>query len=211
MNSKQTDLNSETEHQSPNPPVTVEEPHTEAPVAEATFSKEPEQVSTVLPPSVKPRRQWLRMRNIFIAAVVLVVCLTNYGSYLYGYHRGSAKVNSAVASADATAANLQVPKGATIIEQCAVGRGTQYVLPSNIPHGPVFNVHNGKVIGLEYMIGKDDLASNKSFYDLPLYGKKYNHLNIGLLSEGHSGYSAPHYHVDLYTISRAASEAITCK
>jgi hypothetical protein len=141
---------------------------------------------------------------------LLVLALALWAVYQYGYSRGSV-AQAGKNSSQQTAAALQVPKGATIISQCAKGRGTQYVLPSNIPHGPVFNVFDGKVIGIEYMISPDDLTEGNSFFDLPMYNQKYDHLDVGLLSKGHAGYPEPHYHVDLYTVSRAASQAITCK
>lgn len=111
----------------------------------------------------------------------------------------------------AAAASLGVPEGATIIEQCAPNRGTQFILPADIPHGPVYSVYQGKVIGLEYMIGKAELADNVNFYGLPLYNKMYDHLDIGLQSQGHAGFPEPHYHIDIHTDSRSASAAITCK
>lgn len=138
---------------------------------------------------------------------VLLLGVVGFSTYTIGYNQGRAHVSGKTT----TDAPIQVPQGATIISQCAVGRGTQYVLPSNIPHGPVFNVYKGNVIGLEYMIGRDDLAQDMSFYNLPLYGKKYDHIDVGLMSQGHAGYPEPHYHVDIYNISRAASTAITCK
>lgn len=106
---------------------------------------------------------------------------------------------------------LAVPKDATIIAECAKGRGKQYVLPKDIPQGPVYNVWNGKVIGIEYMLGQKDVAANKDFLNLPLEGVKYDHINIGLLSKGHSGFTDPHYHVDVFTISHEEASKITCQ
>src|SRR6185312_9331701 len=90
------------------------------------------------------------------AAAFLLLVLVALSASAYGLNQGHARLASTAAPETPT----QVPQGATIISQCAVGRGTQYVLPSNIPHGPVFNVYQGKVIGLEYMIGVSDLAGN---------------------------------------------------
>jgi hypothetical protein len=106
---------------------------------------------------------------------------------------------------------LEVPKNATIISECATGRGKQYVLPKDIPGGPVYNVWNNKVIGVEYMVGKDELLlQNKNYLNLPLNGVAYDHLNIGLLSQGHSGFPSAHYHIDLFTISSAEADTIKC-
>ena len=107
---------------------------------------------------------------------------------------------------------LEVPKNATVIAECAIGRGKQYVLPEDIPTGPVYNVWDNKVIGLEFMVGRDELLSeNKTLVNLPLNGAVYDHINIGLLSGGHSGFPQPHYHVDLFTVSNSEAEKITCQ
>lgn len=199
------------EKPAPGTPEKLETAHTEAPIAEATFpaNSTPGSSSESFVP--KTRHRLPHVRTMLILAIVLLLCIANFGSYFYGYNRGHSNANSVIASAEAAETSLQVPKGATIIEQCDPGKGTQYVLPSDIPHGPVYDVYNGKVIGVEYMIGKQDLANNVSYFNLPLFGKKYNHIDIGMLSQGHAGYPVPHYHVDIDMISRAASEAITCK
>lgn len=142
--------------------------------------------------------------------VLAALLVTGYVCFNEGYHYGYSRLASSNTSTALTH-QLEVPLGATIIEQCAPGRGTQYILPADIPHGPVYGVYQGKVVGLEYMIGKAELAENENFYNLPLYDKIYNHMDIGLQSEGHAGFPVPHYHVDIHTDSSAASAAITCK
>jgi hypothetical protein len=105
---------------------------------------------------------------------------------------------------------LKVPADATVINECAKGRGKQYVLPKDIPQGPVYNVYNGKVIGIEFMLSQKDVLANKDYLNLLLEGVTYDHLNVGLLSKGHSGYPEPHYHVDVFTISHDEASKITC-
>lgn len=146
---------------------------------------------------------------LYLFGALIILALVVLGAYSEGYDRGKSQKKQ-VSAAQASAETLKVPAGATIIAQCAKGRGTQYVLPKDIPHGPVYNVYQGKVIGLEYMIGKDDLADNKSFLSLPLFNTNYDHIDVGLLSQGHAGYPEPHYHVDLYNVTPAQSAAITC-
>lgn len=187
------------------------DPNLASPLVEKTFPPEPEppQPPDTKPPGIEPPRR--RLKPVLIGIVALAGLFGMLGgTFWYGYARGQAAQAKAGAGAQ-TIAPLQVPKGATIIEQCSKGRGAQYVLPANIPHGPVFNVYHGKVIGIEYMISPTDLASDMTFFNLPTYGQKFDHLDIGLLSHGHTGFPDTHYHVDLYTVSRAASEAITCK
>lgn len=109
------------------------------------------------------------------------------------------------------AKELKFPDDATVISECAKGRGKQYVRPKDIPQGPVYNVFNGKVIGIEYMLGQKDVLANKDYLNLLLEGVTYDHLNVGLLSKGHSGYPEPHYHIDVFTVSHEEASKITCQ
>lgn len=108
---------------------------------------------------------------------------------------------------------LQVPEGAVEINACAKGRGKQFALPQDIPFGPVYNVHEGKVTAVEFMPAQSDFSADnpKDFVNLKLYGVEYDHVDIGLLSKGHAGYPDPHYHVDVYTIPYEESQKITCQ
>jgi hypothetical protein len=172
---------------------------------QVTFPAAPKETGPT--PDPKPSNRPSLKAVLFCAGIIMTLVLVGIFAYWFGLSQGRAHA----ASASGAEAPIKVPEGATIISQCAVGRGTQYVLPSNIPHGPVFNVYKGNVIGVEYMIGSDDLASSTSFFNLPLFGKKYDHIDVGLVSNGHAGYPQRHYHVDMYQISRAESAAITCK
>lgn len=138
--------------------------------------------------------------------VALLFCLVGYESFSAGAARGRA-VRSTETAAAAAIVPLQVPQGARLISACTAQRGAQYELPQDAANGPVFNVYKGKVIGLEYIISKQDLNSNQSFVGLPLYNKRYDHLNIGATP----GSPVTQYDIDLYNISSAALAAITCQ
>lgn len=142
--------------------------------------------------------------------MLLVGLLAGFGLGHYAI-KPAAKVAPNSPATQATA-SLELPKNATAIAECAVGRGKQYALPKDIPTGPVYNVWNNKVIGIEFMVGRDELLSqNKTLVNLPLHGVAYDHVNIGLLSQGHAGYPEPHYHVDVFTVSNTEASKITCK
>lgn len=103
-----------------------------------------------------------------------------------------------------------IPQGATIISQCEPGLGTQYVLPKNIPMGPVYNVYKGQLIGIEFMVSKTDLATlNKSYANLPLFGYKYDHIDISSMA-AHAGFPVPHYQVDVMMAPSSITSKITC-
>jgi hypothetical protein len=105
---------------------------------------------------------------------------------------------------------IKLPADAVQIQSCSDRRGKLYVKPSDIPVGPVYMVNNDKVIGIEYMLSKDEFLAGKSYSQLAGIGVKVNHVNIGLLSQGHEGYESPHFHVDMYTIPSSEADTIVC-
>lgn len=105
---------------------------------------------------------------------------------------------------------LTLPKDAVQIQSCANNKGTLYVKPQDIPVGPVYMVNKNQVIGIEFMLSKDELVNGKSFKYLSGLNAKVDHVNIGLLSQGHEGYTSQHYHVDLYLVPREVEEGIAC-
>lgn len=105
---------------------------------------------------------------------------------------------------------ITLPSDAVQIQSCSNNKGALYVKPTDIPVGPVYMVNNSRVIGVEFMLSKDEFINGKSFKYLSGLGAKVDHVNIGLLSEGHEGYTIPHYHVDLYLVPKEVEESIKC-
>jgi hypothetical protein len=61
--------------------------------------------------------------------------------------------------------------------------------------------------GNPYMLPLKDLGIHKSFHDLPIAHAAVNHVAI-YYNEGHPGVPDPHYHIVLWYISPAATEAL---
>lgn len=172
----------------------------------------PPSVSSPTPPPAPTPKQHGKNRVLLIVALLILVAGVSVGSYLLGSNKNNASKNATNTNkVEVVEKELTVPQGATVIAQCAKGRGTQYALPKDIPLGPVYNVYEGKVIGIEFMVGKDDLVgAAKNYLNLPLSGAKYDHVNIGLLSQGHAGFTSPHYHVDIMMVPKTTTDKITC-
>ncbi len=103
-----------------------------------------------------------------------------------------------------------LPTEAVQIQACADHSGALYVLPENIPMGPVYMVHEGDVIGVKYMIPREELINGDNFNHLAAEGMEVDHVNIGIVQDGHVGMNDPHYHVSLYTVSEEVEQNIVC-
>jgi len=149
----------------------------------------------------------MRMVAYVVVGLVILAGVT-VGAYHSGNSRGYKSGKNAQTMAT-TAATLKVPANATMIAQCTPGEGTQYVLPANIPHGPIYNVWNGKITGLEYMMGVSEIASMKT-QNLLLKSQQYNHIDVTYEAAGHAGFTEPHYHMILSFIPYGEEQKITC-
>jgi len=111
---------------------------------------------------------------------------------------------------DKTSTVMTLPSDAVQIQACSDHRGTLYIRPQDIPVGPVYMVHNGAIVGIEYMLSKEEFLNGKSFKYLSAANAQVDHVNIGLVSEGHEGYAVQHFHVDMYTVPQSVEDAIVC-
>lgn len=154
----------------------------------------------------QPPKSGSMARMLLIILTIVFAVAAGFGGYSYGKTKAPTKIVTKTVAIPA----LTVPQGATVISQCSNGKGALYALPKDIPTGPVYMVNKGKVIGLEFMVGKDALFGGTNFLNLPMFNQQFDHANIGLLSQGHAGFPVPHYHVDLFTVPDATAKAITC-
>jgi hypothetical protein len=157
--------------------------------------------------SFRSKYKLLLLGSFVVIALAVLIALV-YAVYRFGNNRGYASGKSAQAMAS-MAGGLKVPSDATMIAQCATGEGTQYVLPKNIPQGPIYNVWNNKVTGVEYMLGESEIANLRT-QDLTMMGQKYDHIDVMYEPVGHAGFTEPHYHVILSFIPYSEEQKITC-
>lgn len=144
--------------------------------------------------------------SLIIVAAALIIGGT-FGGYIYGKNQ----VKPQPSDSKQPVTELSVPQGATVIAQCVEKRGTQYISPTDIPYGPIYDVHNGKVIGVEFMVEKaqlDSLTNDVRRFDLP--EGQFKHVMMGNEPHGHAGLAADHYHIDFMLITPEESDAITC-
>lgn len=137
----------------------------------------------------------------FIVGVVL-------GFFLSVFFPGKTPITNVTREPAPT--EIVLPSDAVQIITCVDHQGTLYVKPKDIPAGPIYMVHDNKVIGIEFMLNREKLLAGEPFKYLSALGVKVNHVNVGLLPHRHSGNPTPHYHIDLYVVSKETEEGIMC-
>ena len=180
-----------------------------APIPDAPLvTDEPVKPAVPPVPAVAKSKKWLKL---IVASLILLLVLAAiaYGAYRWGNSRGYTNGKKAGENAMNMAAKVSVPSNATMISQCTEGEGTQYVVPSNIPQGPIYNVWKNKVTGLEYMLAASDIAKGKTD-DLAMMNQKYDHIDVMYEAAGHAGFTEPHYHIILSFLSYADEQKIKC-
>lgn len=96
-----------------------------------------------------------------------------------------------------------LPEGVVQLSPTVPGMGEHWGNPADMPLGPIYCVHDGKIVCLEFMIAQEEFTAGKSWPALSgMEGlPAVNHLNIGFEPAGHEGFEVPHYDVHLYFLS----------
>ena len=159
--------------------------------------------------SIRTRRQKVLVYGLYILvfALLVIFCLMLGGRIDDTHDKKTEKSESTP-----TVQAITVPGGATVSAECVAGRGTQYILPKDIPMGPIYDVYQGKVVAVEYLIPESELMSSNGamkFGDLNLPKGSYDHLAL-MPMEAHAGLDQPHFHAIAFLITKAAADMITC-
>jgi hypothetical protein len=177
------------------------------------------QLSVIPPSSVTPSQTSSQTPSVhdFSRGPLVMSYLGIFFSLLLGLGIGFAFGNAnqkaytdQETSNQAKVQEFKLPIDASEIQQCATGKGTLYARPQDVPYGPVYMVYSGKVVGIEYMVEREEFLKGEGMKHLPVQHVPVDHVNVGILEEGHAGFPGQHFHIDLYTISHAAENAITC-
>lgn len=93
-----------------------------------------------------------------------------------------------------------LPEGVVQVSPLVPRMGEHWANPADLPLGPIYCVHEGKVVCLEFMIAQEDFTAGKSWPELA--GTKglppVDHTHIGFEPQGHEGYEVPHYDIHMY-------------
>jgi hypothetical protein len=146
------------------------------------------------------------VKPLVILGMVVLLALSSGGGYVLGTHKS--KASNAPVNSDTSM--VSVPKDATATSECLANRGKQYILPKDIPDGPIYDVHDGKVIAIEYLVGLKELTDTPNqFKNLLLHSGQYDHITI-LPMDPHAGLNEFHFHVVSYMVPESEVNMITC-
>ena len=103
-----------------------------------------------------------------------------------------------------------LPEGTVQLGPLVPKMGEHWAIEADRPFGPIYCVHEGKVVCIEYMIDQADFAAGKSWSDLAgMEGlPPVDHVDITYMPEGHPGHEVPHYDVHMYFLPPEEIDAI---
>lgn len=169
-------------------------------------SVSPPNIAPSPPASKKPKR-----KIIIFAVIVLVLMLfagSVYGAYVVG------KGDKEIITVAPKPKPLSLPPQAVVLAECVIGRGKQYILPKDIPAGPIYDVVNNKVIAVEYSLNVSSIQSNPEYLsdailkltrDYPV-----DHFSLAPVTPK-QGQPISDFHLIMFIVSKDEAAKITCK
>ena len=114
-----------------------------------------------------------------------------------------ASTATAQSAIDALPSADMLPEGVVQLSPTVPGMGEHWGNPADMPLGPTYCVHQGKIICLEFMMAQDEFESGQSWPMLAgMAGLPApDHTHIGFQAAGHEGFEVPHYDIHMYYLS----------
>jgi hypothetical protein len=121
-----------------------------------TVLSQPQTISTQTPGSGPSKPKFNQSLVFKVLALVIVLVAVAFGAY----HLGRSHEKIVIQAPTPQPVNL--PPQATVLTACVPGRGKQYIIPKDIPTGPIYDVYNSKVIAVEYNLNLGQLFENST-------------------------------------------------
>ncbi len=123
-----------------------------------------------------------------------------------------------VAGCARPAPKMELPAGAQKLSDVIPQMGEHWANPAQLPLGPIYLVHKGEVIGLEYMWTEDMMQAMsiptpagpeefRALVSLPV-GVAVDHVDITFMEHGHEGFEVPHRDMHLSFITQEEKAAV---
>lgn len=209
--------NTDPENIDPVTPSNLVAPNTDPtiPVAPVTPPVAPvDPITPVVPPAppvtpsspIKEKKSHLKVITTIMSLIILLG-----GVAALAYHEGQSK--RLVVPAATVLKPIDLPPEAIVTAACVPGRGKQYIIPKDIPEGPIYDVEKGKVIAIEYVLGIQQLLSNSSAFSstLLLLTKNYpvDHFTVVPVPP-EPGATDEYVHLIMFVVSANEANSITC-
>ncbi len=121
----------------------------------------------------------------------------------------------------AAAPKLELPQGAQKLSDVVPAMGEHWANPAQLPLGPLYLVHKGEVIGMEYMWTEDMMQRvsvpppavpelgefTNNLVPLPI-GVVIDHADVAFMPKGHEGFEVPHWDTHLWFVTHEEHMAI---
>lgn len=110
---------------------------------------------------------------------------------------------AAQGSYDALPVASMLPEDVVQLSGVVPQMGEHWGKIDNLPLGPIYCVHENKIVCLEFMISQEDFAAGESWPVLAgMDGlPPVNHVSISFEPEGHEGYEIPHYDIHMFFLT----------
>jgi hypothetical protein len=102
-----------------------------------------------------------------------------------------------------------LPPAATVERMCIPGMGNLAYLSKDLPFGPYYGVHQGKLIFTEYKATLDE-AQRGRLTNLKSVSGPVDNVDVVWRPRGHQGFEVPHFDVFLWNIPQSERQAIKC-
>ena len=120
-------------------------------------------------------------------------------------------VGTILAGISCAGGGVELPEGAQQLSDIIPTMGEHWADPADLPLGPIYLVHDGEVVGMEYMWSEEMLQpvsiptpeGMEEFFALqPLdVSGMVDHFDVALMPHGHDGFEVPHWDIHVYFIS----------
>ncbi|HEY4963146.1 MAG TPA: hypothetical protein VIH90_00430 [Candidatus Saccharimonadales bacterium] len=146
-----------------------------------------------------------------VLVVIILIAAASFAAYTIGKNHAPKPV---VASTSTTIKTISLPPSAIVTAACVPGRGKQYIIPKDIPEGPIYDVENNKVIAIEYVFGVHQILANSSLFSSTLLAlsRDYPVDHFAFLPVApQPGDTDQYVHLIMSVVSPKISDAITCQ
>lgn len=175
-----------------------------------SISQTTEQPQTLPVTAVNTKKKSPLKGILIFVLVIALIAGCSFAAYKYGKSKAPVKTLSVVANIDKP---ISLPPSAIVTSACTPGRGKQYIIPKDIPEGPIYDVVNTKVIAIEYVFGVNQILSDSSGFSSILLNlsKNYPVDHFTLIPEApQPGQTGEFVHLIMFVVPASASNAITC-